>query len=81
MEGMLLQEYVTDMLEVRIPEGWEESVREAYSQDPGGNPDGDDDNADNMDVDDQGETEDVEPTHGRSPQKHIPQRGVSLRMI
>jgi hypothetical protein len=34
MQGMLLQEYVADMLEVRIPEGWEESVKIAHSQDP-----------------------------------------------
>jgi hypothetical protein len=42
MEGMLLQEYVADMLEVRIPEGWEESVRKAYGRDPDKCPEGDD---------------------------------------
>jgi hypothetical protein len=43
MEGMLLQEYVADMLEVRIPEGWEESVRNAYGRDPDEHPEGDED--------------------------------------
>lgn len=42
MEGMLLQEYVADMLEVRIPEGWEESVRKAYGRDPDKRPEEDD---------------------------------------
>ena len=43
MEGMLLQEYVADMLEARIPEGWEESVRKAYGRDSDEHPEGHED--------------------------------------
>jgi hypothetical protein len=35
MEGMLLQEYIADMLEVRIPVGWDESVGIRCLQDAG----------------------------------------------
>ncbi|KAG5651259.1 hypothetical protein H0H81_009303 [Sphagnurus paluster] len=39
--GMLMQEYVVQMLEVRIPDGWEDMVQEAYAN--GDNTEDDDD--------------------------------------
>lgn len=64
-EGMLLQEYVADMLEVRIPEGWEESVRNAYKQASGEGSDKDEDNTDDVDTKDHDNTdmEDDEDIH------------------
>lgn len=63
MEGMLLQEYVADLLEVRIPGGWEESVRKVYGQNTGEQTDEDEDSADNINIVDPGDQEDTEHTH------------------
>ena len=63
LEGMLLQEYVADLLEVRIPEGWEESFRKAHAeldgQDSNEHSDGNEDYLENVYVDDQGDAKGV----------------------